>query len=91
MKPGDLVLVKADAWKGNRKIKDRWEEETWEVVRQIVADVTSYNVTDQHGWSRVLDQNWLLLVMSQVGIPLCMGNCHTWDSVPAPPHARLPP
>ena len=28
LKPGDLVLVKTDAWKGKRKIKDRWEEET---------------------------------------------------------------
>ena len=37
--PGDLVLVKVDAWKGKRKIKDRWEKETWEVVHQIVADV----------------------------------------------------
>ena len=35
LKPGDLVLVKADAFKGKRKIKDRWEEETWEVVHQI--------------------------------------------------------
>ena len=32
LKPGNLVLVKVDAWKGKRKIKDRWEEETWEVV-----------------------------------------------------------
>ena len=32
LKPGDLVLVKVDAWKGKRKIKDRWEEETWEVI-----------------------------------------------------------
>ena len=31
LKSGNLVLVKADAWKGKRKIKDRWEEETWEV------------------------------------------------------------
>ena len=31
LKPCDLVLVKADAWKGKRKIKDRWDEETWEV------------------------------------------------------------
>ena len=29
LKPGDQVLVEADAWKGKRKIKDRWEEETW--------------------------------------------------------------
>ena len=32
LKPGDLVLVKVTAWKGKRKIKDRWEEETWGVV-----------------------------------------------------------
>ena len=51
MKPGDLILVKADAWKGKRKIKDRWEEETWEVVHQIMDDIPSYKVTNQHGWS----------------------------------------
>ena len=39
LKPGDLVLVKADAWKGKRMIKDRLEEETWKVVCQIVADI----------------------------------------------------
>ena len=51
LKPGDLVLVKADAWKGKRKIKYRWDEETWEVSQQITADVPSYKVTNQHGWS----------------------------------------
>ena len=51
LKPGDLVLVKADGWKGKRKIKDRWDEETWEVSWQITADVPSYKVTNQHGWS----------------------------------------
>ena len=44
LKPGNLVLVKADAWKGKRKIKDRWDEETWKVIRQIAADVPSYEV-----------------------------------------------
>ena len=34
LKPGNLVLVKADTWKGKRKIKDRWEEETWEVIHK---------------------------------------------------------
>ena len=51
LKPGDLILVKADAWKGKRKIKDRWEEDTWEVVHQIMADVPSYEVMNQHRWS----------------------------------------
>ena len=45
--PGNLVLVKANAFKGKRKIKDRWEEEACEVVHQIVTDVPSYEVTDQ--------------------------------------------
>ena len=51
LKPGYLALVKADAWKGKRKIKDRWAEETWEVVHQIKADIPSYDVTNQHRWS----------------------------------------
>ena len=51
LKPGNLVLVKADAWKGKRKIRDRWEEETWEVVHQIVADIPSYKVTNKQGRS----------------------------------------
>ena len=46
LKHGDLVLVKADALNGKRKIKDRWEEETWEVVHQIVTDIPSYKVTN---------------------------------------------
>ena len=29
LKPGNLVLVKEDAFKGKRKIKNRWEEDTW--------------------------------------------------------------
>ena len=51
LKPGNLVLVKVDAWKGKRKIKDRWDEETWEVSQRIMADVPSYKVTNQHGRS----------------------------------------
>ena len=86
LKPGDLVLVKADAWKWKRKIKDRWDEETWEVSWQMAADVPSYKVMNQHGWSQVLQWNWLLLVTSDVGVPLCMGNHHTWDrcTIPTP-------
>ena len=49
LKPGDLVLVKADAFKGRRKIKDRWEEDTWKVVHQIATDIPSYKVMNQHG------------------------------------------
>ena len=54
LKPGNLILVKADAFKGKRKIKDRWEEDIWEVVCQIATDIPSYKVMNQHGRSRVL-------------------------------------
>ena len=54
LKPGDLVLVKTDVFKGKRKIKDRWEEDTWEVVCQIMTDIPSYEITNQHGKSHVL-------------------------------------
>ena len=54
LKPGDLVVVKADAFKGKRKIKDRLEEDTCEVVHQMMTDIPSYKVTDQHGRSCIL-------------------------------------
>ena len=83
LKPGDLVLVKVDAFKGKRKIKDRYEEDTWEVIHQIMTDVPSYKVTNQHGKSCILHWN-PLLILSEVGIPLCMGNCHAWDRCTSP-------
>ena len=90
LKPGDLVLVKTDAWKGKRKIKDRWEEETWEVVNQITADIPSYKVTNKCGWTWVLHQNWLLNA-SEIGIPLCMGSLHTWERCTSPTPCKTTP
>ena len=84
LKPGDSILVKADAFKGKRKIKNRWKEETWEVVHQIATGVPSYEVTNQHGRSQVLHWNWLLLIASEVGIPLCMGTRHAQDKCTSP-------
>ena len=75
LKPGNLVLVKVDAFKGKRKIKDRWEEDTWEVVHQIMTDIPSYKVMNQQGKSYVLHQN-RLLIASEVGVLLCIGICH---------------
>ena len=84
VKPGDLILVKANAFKGKRKIRDRWKEEKCEVVCQIATDVPSYKVMDQCGWSCILHQNQLLLVASEAGIPLCIGVHHAWDRCTSP-------
>ena len=84
LKPGDLVLVKANVFKGKRKIRDRLEEETCEVVCQIATDVPSYEVMDQCRWSCFLHKNWLLLIASEVGIALCIGVHHAWDRCTRP-------
>ena len=54
LKPGDLVLVKADTFKVKRKIRNRWEEEPCEVPCQIVTDIPSYEVTSQCSQSCIL-------------------------------------
>ena len=52
---GDLVLAKADAYKGKRKVKDWWEKETCEVEHQVAEGVPSYLMKDQQmGCSQVL-------------------------------------
>ena len=42
LKPGDLVLVKVDAWKGKRKIKDRWKKKLgrWCTKLQLTSPPT---------------------------------------------------
>ena len=89
LKPGDLVLVKSDTFKGKRKIRDRWEDEACEVVCQIMADVPSYKVMDQCRQTCILHQNKLPLIMSEVGIPLCIGVCHTWHRCTSPIPCKL--
>ena len=73
LKPGNIILVKADTFQGKRKIKDRWEEKPHEVVCQIMTDIPLYEVRDQHGNSCILHCNWLLLIASETGVPLCSG------------------
>ena len=90
LKPGDLVLVKADAWKGKGKIKDRWDEETWEVSLQIMADVPSYEVMNQHGWSQVLPKTGLFSSPQRLAFPCIWATVIHRTGVPVPPHARLP-
>ena len=85
LKPGNLVLVKADAFKGRRKIKDRWEEDTCEVVHQIATDIPSYEVMDPHVEGHTSStSNRFLLIASEVGIPLCIGIHHAWDRCTSP-------
>ena len=90
LKPGDLILVKADVIKGKSKMKGRWEEETWEVVHQIEKDVSSYKVANQHGKLQVLHQNNFFSLHQRLVFPCVWATIIHGTGVPAPPHARLP-
>ena len=90
LKPGNLVLVKADAWKGKRKIKDRWEEETWEVVHQIAADIPSYEVMNQCVGHESSTETNCFSSHQRLAFPYVWAAVIHGTGVPAPPHARLP-
>ena len=73
LETGDLVLAKAEAYKGKRKVKDWWEEELYEVEHHVAEGVPSYLMYNQEmGCSWVLHQNWLFLIVPAKGTPLCM-------------------
>ena len=91
LKPGYLVLVKADAFQGKRKIKDRWEDKSHRVVCQIITDIPSCEVMDQHKQSCILNHNWLLLIVSEAGIPFCVGVCQVWDRFTSPTPVKPTP
>ena len=91
LKPGDVILVKADTYKGKRKIKDRWEDKPHEVVHQIMRDVPSYEVKDLHRHSHALHPNWLLLIASKTGLPLYVGVHQVWDRCTSPTPVKPSP
>ena len=84
LKPGSLVLVKTDTFQGKRKIKDRWEDKPHEIVHQTVTEIPSYEVKDHHGNSHILHCNWLLLITSEAGVPLCVGVCNAENGCTSP-------
>ena len=47
LEPGDLVLAKADAYRGRRKVKAQLQEEPYKVECQIAEDIPSYLLKNQ--------------------------------------------
>ena len=60
--PGDIILMKLDAFQGKRKAKDRWSEVEYVVTRQVANDVPVYEVKDHGGNAKVAHHNRLFLV-----------------------------
>ena len=60
--PGDTVLKKADVFQGKRKVKDRWSEVEYEVIRQVTNGMPSYEIKDPSGNLQVTHRNRLFLL-----------------------------
>ena len=47
--PGNIVLIKLDAFQGKRKVKDQWSKAEYVVVCQVADDVPVYEVKTMTG------------------------------------------
>ena len=67
---GDKVLLKTDAFKGKRKLKDNWSDEVYTVIRQMGENIPTFEIEAEDGKVRVAHRNRLLLYEPPRGAPL---------------------
>ena len=60
--PGDIVLIKLDAFQRKRKVKDRWSEVEYVVTHQVTSGMPTYEVKDDGRNIKVTHHNRLFLV-----------------------------
>ena len=73
--PGDIVLMKNDAYQGKWKIKDWWSETEYVVVHQVADSIPAYEVKDEVGNAKTVHRYQLFLVATpkEVVMPLRAG------------------
>ena len=59
---GDVVLMKLVAFHGKRKVKDRWSEAEYVVIRKVTNDIPVYKVRDDGGNVKVTHCSRFFLV-----------------------------
>ena len=74
LRPGDRVLVKLDAFRGQqRKLKNRWESDLHTVKTGVADGIPAYVVKDERtGKTKVLHWSKLLLWLANYGEPVRM-------------------
>ena len=87
LKPGDLVLVKADAWKGKREIKDRWEEDGGMPNCGWHPPMKWWTNTDSH---ESCTKTGFILSHQSLAFPCVFAAIIHGTGLPAPPNTRLP-
>ena len=55
--PGDVVLMKSNAYQGKQKVKDQWSETEYVVFHQVADGVPVYEVKDVAGSIKTVHPN----------------------------------
>ena len=82
--PGDRVLVRLDAFRGQRrKLKNRWGDDIHTVVTRKADGIPVYEVKNEHtGRTKVLHRAQLLLWLTDYGEPMRCNLMMTSNSLP---------
>ena len=72
LRPGDRVLVRLDAFRGQRrKLKNQWGDDIHTVINRKADGIPVYEVKNEHtGKKKVLHRAWLLLWLADYGEPV---------------------
>ena len=71
--PGEVVLMKSDAYQGKQKVKDRWSETEYVVVHQVTDGIPTFEVKDEAGSIKTVHCNQLFLVATRMGDAMPLG------------------
>ena len=71
--PGDVVLMKNDAYQGKQKVKDWWSETEYVVVHQVADGMPAYEVKDEAGNIKTIHCNRLFLVATPLEAVMSLG------------------
>ena len=84
LRPGDHVLVRLDAFRGQRrKLKNQWGDDLHMVVSRVADGIPAYVVKNNHtGKKKVVHWAWLLLWLADYGEPV---KCNLVDISSVPP------
>ena len=82
--------MKNDAYQGKQKVKDRWSETEYVVVRQVADGIPAYEVKDEAGNVKTVHCNQLFLVatLKEVITPLGAGTSISEENVVWSTHAE---
>ena len=88
--PGDVVLMKNDAYQGKWKVKDQWSETEYVVVCQVADGVSAYEVKDEAGNIKTIHHNQLFLVATLIEaiMPLGVGASISEENVVLSTHVE---